>query len=561
MTTGRVIALPGTPAPLAHVLSPIEGESLLSFVLRLDQANGFAPGTVARMVAVHSTGWRQASTNRWAAGSEWDLRQLASLSLNPYEAILALTLLPDLRAAATDPDLAITALGAPGILRFCPVCLATDGTMLRWFLLPFIEVCPVHEIRLQPFCRRGHANDQPPAILDGRVACSVCLDDLGPTAGTRPDEETLRLGRDAARAWAFLLGWRGDDIRGRGYRTIRTFHRGYPLRNLGQKPSFAALVTVFLALQIDPRLVAEMEERPVPPCPNATCDRFLAPGPDDPLAAPGAVERHCAECGCRFLGRRMLLCFDAGHGCAGVSPRAARRARRRLLRWRADLDDAIRDDLVAGRRVAVSGTFRRAGIPLNANLRARRLGLVGAIRDAARRQRLLQGREPLATQTVTMAESRFLAEMAHEARWTDVWWPAQAALVHPLRPMPPIHSVDHDDRPDPLHGLLDPLFPPSCVTRQGYSASTLRWRFPPVVRRSPELIASGYGTEWWAYPLTERWESRVQGWAKGECEDAVAPASWYRGVGLSAMSPMGRERLLSEWGPDWLAEAFSASIR
>ena len=394
-----LVAFPSVEPPLPHVLVPCPEESLLSFMLRLDAINGWPVGETAKLVSLHVTGWRRATATMWAAGTVWDLRRLARLSENPLEAIEALTWLPDLRAATNDPGLAITALGDAGPLRFCPVCLANEGTIPRSCFLPLVDICPRHGVWMERFCpahgaSSGDFHTYPPVVEGGRIACAGCGRELATPVGRAVDAEALAHLRDTWRAWTFLLGWRGDDIRGRGYRTVRAIRRGYPLRDLGQAASFARLVTVFLALQIEPELIATLEEHPARPCPNASCPRHLAPGPDDPLSAGRQVEHHCACCGARFVGRRLLLCFDPDHGSTHPSVRSVRKARHRLDRWREALADACRDDILAGRPITVTGTFRRAGVPLNANLRATRLGLVALVRDAARRQRLLTGREP-----------------------------------------------------------------------------------------------------------------------------------------------------------------------
>jgi hypothetical protein len=540
-----IIAFPSTEPPFPHLLAPLGGESLLSFMVRLDRANGWEIGETAKMLAVHTTGWRGASGAMWASGTIWDLRRLAHLSQNPYEAIEGLTLLPDLRRAANDPQLGIGALGDPGALRFCPVCLAATGAIPRFCLLPLLEVCPVHQVRMVRFCPAHRTQPYPPEIEDRTVRCTGCRRDLGPADGFRVDEEALSHLRDTWRAWTFLLGWQSDDVRSRGYRTIRSVVRGYPLRNLGPTPSFERLVTVFLALHIEPALLATLEDRPIPPCPNAACPRFIPPSEHDPLLRGRVVERHCAECGARFIGRRILLCFDQEHGASQPSPRSVRKARRRLRRWHEALVEACRQDLLDGRRITVTGAFRRAGVPMNANLRAFRLGLVALVRDAARRQRLLDGSEPRPFRPLSMAEYRVIVDRARGGRWDEIADCARSGRIYPNQPTPPIHYDSSEQRHDPRYGVLDPLFSPAWVARRGEGAQEIRGQV--------EEVALGH--DWPSNPLSDRWTERVDAGLRGHPIGPVVRPSFYgRSISPHSTAPNVIAFVCGEWSPEWMPE-------
>ncbi len=543
-----LVAFPSVEPPLPHVLVPCPEESLLSFMLRLDAINGWPVGETAKLVSLHVTGWRRATATMWAAGTVWDLRRLARLSENPLEAIEALTWLPDLRAATNDPGLAITALGDAGPLRFCPVCLANEGTIPRSCFLPLVDICPRHGVWMERFCpahgaSSGDFHTYPPVVEGGRIACAGCGRELATPVGRAVDAEALAHLRDTWRAWTFLLGWRGDDIRGRGYRTVRAIRRGYPLRDLGQAASFARLVTVFLALQIEPELIATLEEQPAPPCPNASCPRHLAPGPDDPLSAGRQVEHHCACCGARFVGRRLLLCFDPDHGSTHPSVRSVRKARHRLDRWREALADACRDDILAGRPITVTGTFRRAGVPLNANLRATRLGLVALVRDAARRQRLLTGREPAPFAPTTMAEYRLLRDLALAGRSDELIDAATDGWIRPGEITPPRGWFLGGDRRDACQGVLDPLFPPAWVLRNRLDPTAVRARIADVAR--------GDHRAWLA--LSDNWDARIAELRDhGRCGPVVARGAYPQRTRLYELAPDVVAFLRGEWSPDWM---------
>ena len=534
-----VLALPALERPFPHRLEPLPNEALHSFLFRLDRANGWPLGDAATLVASHATGWRTYSGAQWAAGTSWDLRRLAHLSVNPYEAMEALTWLPELRQATGDSKAGIPALGDSGKLRFCPVCLAETGGVPRFCLLPLVDACPSHRVKLVPFC--GHGGGPYPPELDdeGRIRCPACRRELASAAGEALGEDEEPLFLDTWRAWTYLLGWRGgDDIRGRGYRTIHAVRRGYPLRNLGRTPSLEHLVTVFLALHIDPELVRTLERRPAPPCPNATCARYVPLSDPDPLLRAPIVERHCAECGARFVGRRILLCFDPGHGGRLPTQRSVRKALRRLVRWRAALLDVLREDLLAGRPITIIGAFRRAGVPLNANLRARRLGLVEMVRDAARRQRILQRTERQPFRLVTMAEYRFLRLCAEAGDWEDLYLAAREGDLVPNEPAPADALHRRWDVPDPDYGILDPLYDPARVAPRFATWEDLR-QWVEEVRCSSWRRAD---------LLTDRWLERA---SQARRDEPMLSLSTYPRA-FAPLTDEARAFIYSDWPPHWL---------
>lgn len=535
--------LPGLEPPLPHILAPLPDESLLGYLFRLDRTNAWEPGTVATLLCTHRTGWKHASAAMWASGTIFDLRRLANLVDLPYEVVAGLTYLPDIRAASRDPELAVHALGDSGQLQFCPACLSSTGTIPRPCLLPLMLVCPVHRVRLVRHCG-GHAPLLPAVdLIAGRITCEECGADLASISGEPPSEELLAHQLDVWRAWSFLLGWRGDDIRGRGYRTIRSRTRNYPLRNLGETASFERLVTVFLALQIEPDMVAELEDRPRPPCPNAACPDHVPPSAGDPLLRGRPVERHCPTCGCRFIGRRILLSFDADHGAEQPSPRSVDRAQRRLARWREDLAEACRQDILAGRRITVTGTFRRAGVPANANLRASRLGLVDLVRDAARRQRLADGSEPAATAATTMAESHLYLTFSRSGSWDQLATVAALGGVRPNRRVRALEREPDDDRRFPSEYVLDRLFPPRWVARNDLEPEALLAMV--VDAMSPREGPTD--------PLSERWRRRVHGFCRSGIEDTVVSSADYPiRTRPQRLGPTTRDLILSEWCPPWM---------
>lgn len=543
-----VLRLPSAELPFPHVLAPMADESLLGYLSRLDAANDWESGTVATMLCTHRTGWKRASAAMWVSGTIFDLRRLASLVDQPYEAIAALTYLPELRTATADPDISVHALGSSVRLAFCPACLAESGTVPRRCLLPLVRGCSVHQVRLVPLCY-DHPPQLPSVGATGLISCGACERVLASSGGEALSGDELAHQLDVWRAWAFLLGWRGGDIRRRGYRTVRSVVRSYPLRTLGRSISFERLVTVFLALQIEPSLVAELEDQPPRPCPNAACPRYTPPGPTDPLERGRPAERHCSMCGARFVGRRILLCFDADHGGAQPTPKSVRRAQRRLARWREALAEACRQDILAGRRITVTATFRRAGVPANANLRATHLGLVDLIRDAARRQRLLEGGEPAASVATTMAEYRLIRDLARIGDWRSIERAAGLGGVQPLARSHPIARVAEEPRPVPTDGVLDALFTPRWTRRTGRDPHALR---DALVRRAPDPLDG-------RHVLSDHWFERVRDLeVRGGRAPVVSHGAYPPQTYPERLEPRVRDFVFGEWAPDWMPHFFTA---
>lgn len=535
--------------PLPHVLAPLTHGALHSFFYRLDRANGWALGDTASLVAIHETGWRSARAASYASGALWGLRRLAQLTDNAPEVIEALVPLPDLRRAAADPNLGIDALGNPVHLHFCAPCLATTDVIPRFCLLPLLQGCPIHRVRFVSFCNRHGTAGYPPEFAEERVRCAQCHETLAAPDGEPLNDDEVAHLIDTWRAWTFLLGWNGDDIRGRGYRTIRSVSRGrVPLRNIGEHASFERLVTVFLALQIEPNAVALMTDPPLPACPNATCPRYVAPGPRDPLTRGRQVERHCSECGCRFVGRRILLCFNEKHGERLPTAHSVRKARRRLERWRLALADVLRQAILDGRPITVLTAFRDAGIPKNANLRAHRLGLVELVQDAARRQRLANGTEKESFRAVCMSDYRFLLDRARQALWHDVFEQARSAGIEPNAPTEELRRYYDDRRVDPQFGLLDPVFPPRWIVRGNIELEDLRKRIAAKRRTAPAPRL-----------LTDRVRERARLVSAGVFVDGLDQSRAHHEARHRDLAPSAREFLAADPHQPWTASMFLAA--
>jgi hypothetical protein len=286
---------------------------------------------------------------------------------------------------------------------------------LRW-AFPFVDGCDQHRIRLATHCACGlrlrpFAGDMPFTCTCGRQWASL---------ETQPLEqrEWLRLSRllhiydvfladpspllvPAARvalAAASPPDWVGGFLA--GGRPIDANH-AVMLTSIGR------LAKAFLDLGIPPERVRHVLPMPLArrtTCRNGACQAF---GSDRQVrhngARNGEWESYCMECGARFLGDRIILCFDEGHGDPRLSPIAVERAQTRLDGWKAALESIVADALANGRDLMPGDAFDAARIPASPNLRARRLGL------SAIANRLAIGGDPVPNYQVHPAVSSFAA--------------------------------------------------------------------------------------------------------------------------------------------------------
>jgi hypothetical protein len=443
----------GEHQTFAHHVEPRAGEGLFGFMLCCDLANSFPLGSTFRMVGRYPTGWQSLSGASWASGKVFDLLRLARLSGNDLAAIQALTFLPDLERLLGTNDVSIGVLGRIHGVAICEECWHSEQLVRRSFLLPDIHACVWHERRLVPFC---------PCLVD--LESRPHERHGGPTR--QLTETELAIQRDLYRIWALLLDDGSPAVLGRGYRTVGRLRARQPAevrraarRIQAWRGSLEGLVAALVALHIEPAMLREMlaaDDDP-PRCPNADCPNFTpADGEHDPLGRL-TRERHCRLCGTRFIGRRVLSTFDLDHGAPSPSLTQVRRARRRLARWRRRLRIACAELVAEGKMVTVGGAFRRAGVPLNANLRAERVGLVAIVRAAARRQRLAASRDRTPFYRVTMPSYNRLVRAAMRRDWVCISEWAEEEVGWPEAPLEPVSPWSHEEWAS-RDAVLEPLF-------------------------------------------------------------------------------------------------------
>jgi transposase-like protein len=301
----------------------------------------------------------------------------------------------------------------------CPECFLERRLIARSFFLVGMFGCPNHLVRLVDRCPCGQSLMRSNGTL-GVPRCSGCGRQWTELPVSRLEDGDARRLTDLHVAYAMLLGLPSVNVRARVLRVARTRQQragagtgvvlaSHRFHNL----SLSRLATLVVALGVDDRLVTDLlaEDAPKAGCPNATCLYF------QPLPAViGERESHCHYCGCRFRGRRILTSFDLGHGGTEQMPsdRTVRRAIHRLDRWRRKLKVACSRLRRDGATITVDASFRAAGVPLRANLRASRLGLVDIVAEAAREQRLERGLEAAEFSSLTMDDYRDLRRAVRE---------------------------------------------------------------------------------------------------------------------------------------------------
>lgn len=398
---------------LNHHLWPLPEQSLLGFLLHADRVNGLPLGSVRAAVSTTSyTRWTRPAIYATARGL--DLARLAELTSAPLEDVERTTFLPELRALLETPDPAIQTLGQM-VFRLCPRCWSEAIGHRRDSLLSPIVGCPAHAVRLTDRCACG----APLGLsIDALGACAVCRLRWGELPAQALDERESETNARVLRAYGRVLKL-GVPLRAVATRPLRRHLTAQRRERRVELPvvdmrtvSVERLVAITALIETDPDLVAELLLPKSDPCPNASCPRFTP----DPWEFRN-VEKHCPVCGSRFCGPRLLSTFDVDHGQSRPLPSRVNRARRRLARWRRALRRSCEEIASGGREVTVTEAFRRAGIPMNANLRASRLGLTAIVRSSEARRRAATG----PWRFVLQGQLRNAATKP-DLPWLNAWW-------------------------------------------------------------------------------------------------------------------------------------------
>jgi hypothetical protein len=188
-----------------HLVSPREDEWLPGILLRCDAANGWASRTtVAHLMRVGNKRmretWRSDLPNLIVWGKTGGyLQPLAQLlALSPQQ-VRATTYTDELARLFGLPKVNATLLTLSFSFQLCPACIAEEQMLRRVLVLPYVAVCPDHQLALQNSCQCGAAL----RIFTKHTApfcCAECGADWGslPHQGVRSEQLALT---------HQLLGW------------------------------------------------------------------------------------------------------------------------------------------------------------------------------------------------------------------------------------------------------------------------------------------------------------------------------------------------------------------
>jgi TniQ protein len=174
----------GAPAPIGVGTSACE--SLSSYVQRLSAANGTYPGQLVYRVLVWIEEGNLYEIGGWCHHPRrvYLGRNNNAFDLGAMWLALLKKITPEFPLAALTANLWDMAFPTRGFLhatlRWCPLCLATDGEpyhRLLWALQPVTD-CPVHRVALACICPR--CGRSPPVLHDRSmtVICPYCGADL-----------------------------------------------------------------------------------------------------------------------------------------------------------------------------------------------------------------------------------------------------------------------------------------------------------------------------------------------------------------------------------------------
>jgi hypothetical protein len=148
---------------LPQVVAPREDEWLGGLLLRCDAANGWASRTtVAHLMRVVKKRmrepWRSDLPNLivWGKTAGYLQRLAPLLALSPHH-IRATTYTDELARLFGLPKVNATLLTLTFVFQLCPECIAEERFLRRVLVLPYLTVCPNHQLVLQHTCQCGAA--------------------------------------------------------------------------------------------------------------------------------------------------------------------------------------------------------------------------------------------------------------------------------------------------------------------------------------------------------------------------------------------------------------------
>jgi len=144
------IADPAWETTFPHLVEPRPGEWPGGIFLRCDEVNGWDGGTtMATFVRTLHLDKTARSMSLLLPPPSIDLRPLAGWLAVSEQSLLATTYHAELSRLYEIPPPHPQLFSAGMGTHFCPACVSEERMLRRSFLLPHVECCPCHQLRLQ----------------------------------------------------------------------------------------------------------------------------------------------------------------------------------------------------------------------------------------------------------------------------------------------------------------------------------------------------------------------------------------------------------------------------
>lgn len=369
---------------------PRAGESLLGYMLALDELNGFEAGCTFRQIVQYGIGARNLGPGRYLAGTSFNLARLAELGgMLPIDKVVGLTAAPLVDWLYSWRTRPTNSLVQKARFRLCPACIAT-GAWPIVFLFDQIEGCAVHGLELVGGCVCGepihpfrsqepyrcHLCSERYADLEAQPVAPGRRRQLDRVTGTLQD--LLEFSRTAP----------GPLTQVEVARAAKTFLALYPsaLDRPHVEGGHLRVVVRLLAAagasatQFDRAARAGMKgksttRRRPGTCPTPGCPKRRAVVKDG--RTPGGQRMWaCMSCGTRFTSTHVTFAFDP---VADYEPWRVHKNALKLEDYRARLTQACLRLQRPAEYLAVERAFRAAGVPSAAPYQSDRAGLVGIV--------------------------------------------------------------------------------------------------------------------------------------------------------------------------------------
>ena len=416
------------------LLKPIAGESLFGFLLRLDSINRFPSGSVVRMIKKLSIG--VPSVNRpglFLIGTIFDLELLSKLTGIPINEIHQLTLIPALARIFRTTNIYPHLAGYSKEFKICPDCIKEQHIPLI-HSFKNIDTCVIHKTKLYNKCLCGKRimlfnpdidpYSCPICNLDYRELPSVISNNgsvfnkqlflydsyQGLLEGKYKfigDVEDLNKGFEGRLQYlSYSLGIeKGKFKQTFGYDASK-MKNGHGPVNLSLSKILDILYGLDLTIEDFYNLKApekyfkiqdinntnNIDQNKETICPNIFCRDYNKSGCiknyGRKKSSTGVymLEQYCTTCGTKFFGNNIIQSYDYNPGMRYAD---IEKAQQRIDNWKHSLT-AVCEELINNMiPITLTGTFKKAGIPIGKTYFVKRLGLIDILEDYAAKQRIV----------------------------------------------------------------------------------------------------------------------------------------------------------------------------